>query len=77
MLVTDAIPVDRIRNNIASEWNIDIDSMEENGRITLSTFHDWYMPDGKFELQKSITRLRKKLEQSLARGRKGLGVLKI
>jgi MEDS: MEthanogen/methylotroph, DcmR Sensory domain len=45
--------------------------MEEKGRITLSTFHDWYLPDGKFELQKSITRLRKKLEQSLARGRKG------
>lgn len=47
MLVTDAIPVDRIRNKIASEWNIDTDSMEENGRITLSTFHDWYMPDGR------------------------------
>jgi hypothetical protein len=29
------------------------------------------MADGKFELQKSITRLRKKLEQSLAKGRKG------
>jgi two-component system catabolic regulation response regulator CreB/two-component system response regulator ChvI len=71
MLVTDAIPVDRIRNKISSEWNIDIDSMEENGRIRLSTFHDWHKTDGKFELQKSITRLRKKLEQSLARGRKG------
>ncbi|MDQ3969002.1 MAG: MEDS domain-containing protein [Thermoproteota archaeon] len=71
MLVSDAMPVDRIRNKIASEWNIDIDSMEGNGRVTLSTFRDWYMPDGKFELQKSITRLNKKLEQSLARGRKG------
>src|SRR5215207_2300862 len=71
MLVSDAIPVDTIRNKIASEWNIDIDSMEGSGRVTLSTFRDWYMPDGKFELQKSITRLSKKLEQSLARGRKG------
>ncbi len=28
MLVTDAIPVERIRNKIASEWKIDIVSME-------------------------------------------------
>jgi hypothetical protein len=30
------------------------------------------MPKGKFEVQKSITRLSKMFEQSLARGRKGL-----
>jgi hypothetical protein len=71
MLVSDAIPVDRIRNKIASEWNIDIGSTERNGRVTLSTFRDWYMPDDKFELQRSITRLSKKLEQSLVMGRKG------
>jgi hypothetical protein len=72
MLVSDAIPVDRIRNKIASEWNIDIGSTERNGRVTLSTFRDWYMPDDKFELQRSITRLSKKLEQSLVMGRKGV-----
>jgi hypothetical protein len=77
MMVTDAMPVDRIRNIIASEWTIDIDSMEGKGRVTLSTFRDWHMPHGKFELQKSITRLSKKLEQSLQGQEKALGVLKI
>jgi CheY-like chemotaxis protein len=71
MLVADAMPIDRIRKKITSEWNVDLESLEASGRVTLLTFRGWHMPDGKFELQKSITRLTKKLGQSLARGRKG------
>jgi DNA-binding response OmpR family regulator len=71
MLISDAMPIDRIRKKISSEWNVDLVSLEANGRVTLSTFHDWHMPDGKLDLQKNITRLTKKIEQSLAQGRKG------
>lgn len=73
MLVTDEIPEGRIRKKISTEWNIAVESLEAKGRVTLSTFREWYMPNGRFEAQKNITRLTKKLEQSLARGRKGFG----
>jgi hypothetical protein len=71
MLISDAMLIDRIRNKINSEWNVDLVSLETNGRVTLSTFHDWYMPDGMLDLQKNITRLTKKIKQSLEQGRKG------
>ena len=65
MLITDdAMSIDRIRNKISSEWNVDLMSLERNGGVTLSTFHDWHMADGEFELQRSITKVSRKLEQS-------------
>jgi hypothetical protein len=65
MLITDdAMSIDRICNKISSEWNVDFMSLERNGGVTLSTFHDWHMADGEFELQRSITKVSRKLEQS-------------
>lgn len=71
MGLTDAIPEDRSRKKISTEWNIAVESFEARSRVTLSTFRKWYMPNGRFEDQKNITRLSKKIEQSLARERKG------
>ncbi len=72
MLITDAMPLDRIRDKISNEWNVDLASLERTGRVTLSTFYDWYMPDGHFKFQANVKRLTNKIEQSLAEGRKGL-----
>jgi CheY-like chemotaxis protein len=74
MIVTDAMPVDLVRKKIAKEWKdvvIDLDIMEQEGRITLHTFQEWYMPEGKFNLQTAIANLTKKMQQTKEHGRKG------
>jgi CheY-like chemotaxis protein len=74
MIVTDAMPIDLVREKIAKEWKdvvIDLDNLEQEGRITLHTFREWYMPDGKFNLQTAIAKLRKKMQQTNEHGRKG------
>jgi CheY-like chemotaxis protein len=74
MIVTDAVPIDSIREKIAKEWAdivIDLDNMEQKGRITLHTFQEWYMPDGKFNLQNAIAKLTRKMQQTNEHGRKG------
>jgi hypothetical protein len=40
--------------------------------VTLSTFHDLHTAEGEFELQRSITKVRRKLEQSPCAGKKRL-----
>ncbi len=74
MIVTDVIPIDSLREKIAKEWKdlvINLDNMEQEGRITLHTFQEWYMPDGKFDLQTAIAKLTKKMQQTKEHGRKG------
>jgi CheY-like chemotaxis protein len=74
MIVTDALPIDLVREKIAKEWKdvvIDVDNLEQEGRITLHTFREWYMPDGKFNLQTAIDKLTKKMQQTSEHGRKG------
>ena len=49
------------------------DELEKKSRgETLSTFHDWHMAKGELELQRSITKVRRKLEQSLCTAKKRL-----
>jgi CheY-like chemotaxis protein len=76
MIVTDAMPIDLVREKIAKEWEkdvgiIDLDNLEQEGRVTLHTFQEWYMPDGKFNLQTAIAKLTKKMQQTNEHGRKG------
>jgi hypothetical protein len=77
MFVTDAMPINSIREKIAKGWkDVNLDKMEQEGRITLSTFREWIMPDGKVDLQNAITDLSKKAQQSKEEhGRKGLRVV--
>lgn len=80
MIVTNAMSTDSIRDKISREWknsddddddDFDLQSMEQEGRITLHTFREWYMPDGEFDLQKAITNLREKIKRTSEFGRKG------
>ena len=48
MVVTDAMPIDAIREKIAKERNdVVLAKMELEGRISLRTFREWYTLDGK------------------------------
>ena len=74
MIVTNAMPIDSLREKIAKGWNNDVnlENMEQEGRITLQSFQEWYMPNGKFDLQNAITNLTKKIQHTNEHGRKGL-----
>lgn len=71
LLVSDELPKDRIRERIAKEWNVDVKNLEENGRITLMTFPEWHLIDGKFDIKRSKTMMVKMVRKALDRGRKG------
>ena len=71
LLVTDQLPKDVIREKISKEWNIDVKSLEANGRITLMTFAEWHLIDGKFDIAKSRIMMSKMVRKALDHGRKG------
>jgi DNA-binding response OmpR family regulator len=71
LLVTDELPKDKIRERIAKEWNVDVKSLEANGRITLMTIPEWYLIDGKFDIRRSKSMMTKMVRKALDRGRKG------
>lgn len=71
LLVTDELPKNTIRERIAKEWNVDMESLEQNGRITLMTFPEWHLIDGKFDIKRSKIMMVKMVRKALDRGRKG------
>lgn len=71
LLVTDELPKNAIRKRIAKEWNVDVESLEQNGRITLMTFPEWHLIDGKFDIKRSKTMMVKMVRKALDRERKG------
>lgn len=71
LLVTDELPKNTIRERIAKEWNVDVESLEQNGRITLMTFPEWHLIDGKFDIKRSKIMMVKMVRKALDRGRKG------
>jgi FixJ family two-component response regulator len=73
LLVTDELPKDTIRKKIAKEWNLpDVETLEQQRRITLMTFAEWHLIEGKFNIERSKTMMRKRLQNSVDQGRKGL-----
>jgi CheY-like chemotaxis protein len=72
LLVTDQLPKDAIRKKIAKEWNVDVKSLEREGRITLMTFREWHLIDDKFDIERSKTMMSKMVRKSIEGGRKGL-----
>jgi two-component system, OmpR family, response regulator ChvI len=72
LLVTDQLPKDVIRKKIAKEWNVDVKSLEREGRITLMTFREWHLIDDKFDIKRSKTMMSKMVRKSIEGGRKGL-----
>lgn len=71
LLVTDLLRKNTIRERIAEEWDVDVKSLEQNGRITLMTFSEWHLIDGKFDIKRSTTMMVKMVRKALDRGRKG------
>lgn len=71
LLVTDELPKNTIRERIAKEWNVDVESLEQNGRITPMTFREWHLIDGKFDIKRSKIMMVKMVRKALDRGRKG------
>lgn len=72
MFVTDAMPIDSIRSKIAHDWkSSDLKALEESGRLALYYFREWYMPDGKFDLDRAVAKFTDKVSQSTAGKRKG------
>jgi CheY-like chemotaxis protein len=72
LLVTDQLPKDVIREKITKEWNVNVSSLEANGRITLMTFREWHLIDDKFDIERSKTMMTKMARKSIRGGRKGL-----
>ncbi len=72
LLVTDQLPKGRIRERITNEWNVDITSLEASGRITLMTFREWHLIDGRFDMKRSKIMMAKLVQKALDSGRKGL-----
>ena len=73
MLITGSIPKDSIRSKIVNGWKIeDLDALEASGRVSLYTFREWYMPDGKFDPKQIGEQVRKKIEQTTAGGRQAI-----
>lgn len=72
LLVTDNLPKDKIRDKIAKEWNIDVKSLEQQGRITLMTFAEWHLIDNKFDIPRSKIMMEKLVRKTIDSGRKGL-----
>jgi DNA-binding response OmpR family regulator len=71
LMVTDALPKDRIREKIAKEWNVDVRSLEASGRITIMTFREWHLIDDKFDIKRSKIMMEKMVQKALNSGRKG------
>jgi two-component system, OmpR family, response regulator ChvI len=74
VLVTDALPKDRIREKIAKEWNVaeDVNSLEQKGKISLMTFQEWHLLDGKFDAKRGKAVMAKMAQKAVDNGRKGL-----
>ncbi len=71
LLVTDEYPKNIIREKITKEWNVDVKSLEANGRITLMTFPKWHLIDGKLDIKRSKTMMTKMVQKALGHERKG------
>jgi DNA-binding response OmpR family regulator len=71
LMVTDALPKNRIREKIAKEWDVDVRGLEASGRITLMTFREWHLIDDKFDIKRSKIMMAKMAQRALDNGRKG------
>jgi DNA-binding response OmpR family regulator len=74
LLMTDALPKDRIREKITKEWNEeeDVGSLEQKGKISLMTFQEFHQSDGKFDAKRGKARMAKMAQKAVDNGRKGL-----
>ena len=72
LLVTDQLSTGAIRQRIDKEWSVDAASLESEGRITLTTFSEWHLTDGKFDAKRSKAQLANMAKNSKKKGRSGI-----
>lgn len=60
---------------VMTKFGIDIDEFERKGMLRIISYKDWYIIDGKFSIEKTVTLLKNLLDDALARGFKGLRVV--
>jgi two-component system, OmpR family, response regulator ChvI len=74
LLMTDALPKDRIREKITKEWNVieDVGSLEHKGKISLMSFQEFHQSDGKFDAKRGKARMANTAQKAVDHGRKGL-----
>lgn len=72
LLITDQMSKEAIREKINKELAVDVKQLEASGRFTLMTFQEWHLPDGKFDVERSVTRFVTRVQDSIEGGRKGL-----
>ena len=56
------------------EFGIDVERYEKNGALRVIDYRDWYIIDGRFDVLKTIGLWKELLDESTARGFKGLRV---
>lgn len=56
------------------EFGIDVGRYEKNGALRVIDYRDWYIIDGKFDVSKTLGLWKKILDESTAKGFKGLRV---
>jgi archaellum biogenesis ATPase FlaH len=56
------------------EFGIDVERYEGRGALRIIDYRDWYIIDGKFDMSKTIGLWKKLLDESKAKGFKGLRV---
>ena len=57
------------------EFGIDVERYEKNGALRVIDYRDWYIIDGRFDVLKTIGLWKELLDESTARGFKGLRVI--
>jgi hypothetical protein len=73
VLVTEGMSKDEIRDRMRKEWKIEnISELEENGDIIIKTNRELYYPDGVPNIERTIALWQTLVEQSLARGKRGI-----
>ena len=60
---------------LLEKGGIDVDAYEKKGMLQVMSHRDWYLADGEFSVQRTITSWAKLLSDALAEGFKGLRVM--
>jgi DNA-binding response OmpR family regulator len=72
IFVTSHVTKEEIRRRMVTEWHIDAEQLEAEGRINLYTFEEWHFKDGIFNTERNKARFGEILERSLKPGVKGV-----
>jgi len=70
--------INETRNQITGimkKHGIDVEELERRGMLRIISYKDWYITDGKFSIDRTVTFWKSLLNDALARGFRGLRVV--